>query len=431
MNNLSQAEIDALLRGETVSDDGPKHEETGELDISQFAAETGPSSTPETPEGRDVSGTDFGELDDMLVSLDKSGQYLTPGERDVLGEIGNICMGTAATTMYTILGHRVTITTPEVRVYSSEEVLAVYKSPFVAVQVEYTEGVEGKNLLILKEYDAALITDLLMGGEGKVEEEHIELNEIHLSAISEIMNQMIGSSATSLSSLLGMPVNITPPETVWVEKNSDVSDLLDGSHLVIKISFDMIIEGVLKSKLMQLMSVESGKKMAKLLMDTHNKVQPAPVPEMRQQTAAVSPQPPVPVPQPVPVGTPQPTVQGQPFAQPSREEASRRVDVKPLHYDSFDEPGGGREASRVQTDALERIGDIPLQVAVELGRTKKSINEVMEMGVGSVIVLDKLAGELVEVIVNGKQIARGEVVVIDENYGVRITDIVAGRDRYL
>jgi flagellar motor switch protein FliN/FliY len=235
-------------------------------------------------------------LEAELADLDKSSQYLTPEEKDILGEMGNICMGASATTMYTLLGRRVNITTPQVHVYSSDEVLAVYKTPFVVVTVEYSRGMEGKNLLILRERDSALITELLMGGDGNIDLDSVELDELHLSAMSEIMNQMIGASATSLSNMLGCQVDITPPTAACVGAETDVSGFLDGSRLVIKVSFDMEIEGLLKSKLMQLMPIETGKKLAMALLKGTEPAQSEKVPvssqqpqkgsEMRRETAA-------------------------------------------------------------------------------------------------------------------------------------------------
>ena len=279
MSNLSQAEIDALLNqdnshNQSDADTG----RVGEADETKHSKQN-PDTSASMPETDTSSWTDnevqdFGKLDEKLKMLDKSRDYLTEEEKDILGEIGNICMGASATTMYTLLGHRVTITTPRVSVYTSEEVLSVYSSPFVIVKVEYKEGVEGKNLLILKEKDSILITDLLMGSESP-SEAGTTLDEMHLSAMSEIMNQMIGSSATSLSNLLGVPIDITPPEAIWVGKEADISSFIDGSQLAIKVSFNMEIEGVLKSELMQIMSINAGKQLVKMLTALHETDIPA------------------------------------------------------------------------------------------------------------------------------------------------------------
>ena len=186
-------------------------------------------------------------------------QYLSEDEVDALGEIGNIAMGTSATTMSAILGHRVLITTPQVELFKPENALTAYRCPFLAVTVGYLNGLQGKNLLILKEYDAAVITDVMMGGDGNIEWNRASsLSEIHFSAISEIMNQMIGSSATAMSNMLGVTVNITPPQAVRIDVGEDVSTLMGPSKLLIRTSFDMEIEGVLKSTLLQIMRVRLG-----------------------------------------------------------------------------------------------------------------------------------------------------------------------------
>lgn len=393
MANLSQEEIDNLLNNRSSGEEPAEQPGTGETDKK---AEPDPSKMDAKPEMQD-----------------KCDEYLSAQEKDFLGEIGNICMGAAATTMYALLGHRVTITTPRVHVYESEEVLSIYKSPFVLVKVEYREGMEGKNLLLLKEQDSILITNLLMGIE-EPPAEGTTLDEIHLSAMSEIMNQMIGSSATSLSNMLGIPIDITPPEAIRVGEDTDVSPFLDGSQLAIKVSFDMEIEGVLKSELMQLMTIDTGKKLAKSMLGASagsqpEEEKPAEKPAEHPQKDSGRPN------YDAPVNTP-----SESRAKPPAEQ----VNVKPAMYESFDD-AEPRRGEVTNDAAINLIGDIPLQVSVELGKTKKSINDILNMGIGSVIVLDKMAGELVEVIVNGKRIARGEVVVIDENYGVRITDIVS------
>ena len=413
MSNLSQVEIDALLNGAASPESAKPN---GEVDISAYAETTEGeggvenSQVPDGAEGPETAQYSMRELEMELEKLDKSDEYLTPEEKDILGEMGNICMGASATTMYTLLGHRVNITTPQVHVYTSEEVLSVYRTPFVVVTVEYSKGVEGKNLLILKKRDSAIITELLMGGDENADADNIELDEIHMSAMSEIMNQMIGASATSLSNMLGRAIDITPPSACNVGVDTDVSRFLDGSQLVIKVSFDMEIEGLLKSKLMQLMPIETGKKLAAALLNGTNPdgEEKASGSRAQRQTAGQEKN-----------HTGTKTINDKKAGQ--NEEASP-VMVKPYTYEAFDKDDKDEPIS-MDNPVIDLISDIPLQVAVELGKTKKSINDILSMGIGSVIVLDKMAGELVEVVVNGKHIARGEVVVIDDSYGVRITDI--------
>jgi len=403
---------------------------------------------------------------DPLANVVALEGMLTDEEVDILGEIGNISMGAVATTMYTLLDKRVSITTPRVRVFESKDILAIYQTPFVVATIEYTKGITGTNLLVLKIEDAALITDLLMGGDGTVEEP-IELNEMHLSAMSEIMNQMMGASSTSLAKLLGKAIDIAPPKSTTVEEGLDVSVFLGDLDKVTKISFDMEIEGLLKSELIQLVPYEESRAFAKQFMDAGSGSSPEPAaapPPPPPQAAAPPPPPPPPpaaapppppqaaapppppqaVPQPYPPQPmvdpyapaaqypPQPYPQPYPqmpyppqqpmgYPQPPMAGQGRVVDVHPMQFQAFDSPGPAGEPK-----SIDLVYNIPLQVSVELGRAKKEISEILEFSLGTIIVLDKIAGDPVEIVVNGKLIARGEVVVIDDNYGVRITDIING-----
>lgn len=377
MSDMTQEEIDALVNGTRTA-----------VTQEMFAEGEKESQT--------IEGADTAIREDISA-------YFSPEQVDALGEIGNICMGTSATTMYSLLGRRVNITTPNVGLYKAENVLSAYEWPFLAISVEFTEGMFGKNLLIIKDVDAAVITDLLMGGEGVVDKNKIVLNEIHLSAMSEVMNQMIGSAATAMANMMSHEVNISPPEIQRSSADDVVSNFLDGTPLVIKISFDMEIEGLLKSNLMQIMPVEMAKLMIDKLMPQENTNHATKV----AQTADA------------PIQAPKAQ---KPAATPPQE-PKRVQQVKQATYDSFDEPftTASGDISNINYDL---INDIPLQVTVELGKAKKNLHEVLNFGIGSIIVLDKLAGELVDVIVNGKRIARGEVVVIDDNYGVRITEII-------
>ncbi|MDR2599660.1 MAG: flagellar motor switch phosphatase FliY [Oscillospiraceae bacterium] len=423
-------------------------------------------------------GDDIPEVEATLVSEPEAGNalanvpalegMLTEEEIDILGEVGNISMGAVATTMYALLDRRVSITTPRVSVFESKDVLSVYQVPFVIATIEYTKGITGTNLLVLKVEDAALITDILMGGDGTLEEP-IELNEMHLSAMSEIMNQMMGASSTSLSKLLGTPIDIAPPHSTTVEAGFDVSNVLGAMDKVTKISFDMEIEGLLKSELIQLVPYDVSRQFAKQFMDVDSVVEaagvtkpaeaappppppvaaapPPPPPPPPPQAAApppqVAPPPPAAVPPPQampypPAASHDPYQQGgyppmqypqMPYQQPYQQPyppapmagQGRVVDVHPMQFQAFDQPSPPAEQG-----SIGLVYNIPLQVSVELGRTKKEISEILEFNLGTIVVLDKLAGDPVEIVVNGKLIARGEVVVIDDNYGVRITDIVNG-----
>ena len=401
------------------------------------------------------------ESDDAFANVPTLEGMLTDEEVDVLGEIGNISMGAVATTMYSLLDRKVSITTPRVTVYEAKDVLSVYRIPFVVATIEYVKGISGTNLLVLKIEDAALITDLLMGGDGVVEEP-IELNEMHLSAMSEIMNQMMGASSTSLAKLLRTAIDISPPKSTQVDVGFDVASLLGDIDKVTKISFDMEIEGLLKSELIQLMPYDVSRGFAKQFIDIgmgddHAPAAPAPAPAAAAPAPAPAAAPPpaaAPAPAPAPAAAapppmapqalpPQDPYQQAPYPQAPYPQApypqapyppapypqqypmgayppaARQIDVHPMQFQTFDAVGPMGEPK-----SIDLVYNIPLQVSVELGKTKKEISEILEFNLGTIIVLDKLAGDPVEIVVNGKLIARGEVVVIDDNYGVRITDII-------
>lgn len=409
--------------------------------------------------------------------------YFTKDDQDILGEMGNICMGTAATTMFTLLTRQVNITTPKLEIFSIEELSQQFPCPIVVVEVTYTEGVDGNNLLILQREDVALITDLLLGGDGKIDPSTVEMDELHLSAIQEVMNQMVGSSATSLSDLISERVDIsTPHAKELVMADTQISEAFkDKDELILKISFCMEIEDLLTSEIMQILPISFGKELAtrilKNLTGSHEPLTPIedqPVPQQTaapqqpaapqagssapapgayeappqtgQQYAAAPPppqqygappqenpyaavppqyaQPPYGYGQPQmgypPYGQPMYAPAQQYYAPPGIRRDNNAVDVKEAQFPSFDDV---MRENAIAPESINMILDVPMQVTVELGKIKKKIKEVLGYNTGSVIVLDKVAGEAVDILVNGKLIGKGEVVVIEDNYGVRITEI--------
>lgn len=324
----------------------------------------------------------------------QNSQELSPFEIDVLGEIGNITMGTSATTLYTLLRNKVSITTPNVSIVTWDKLKVDYPVPYVGVLVEYTKGVTGFNLLVLDVKDVMIITDLMMGGDGTAVEGTI--GEMQLSAVSEAMNQMIGSASTSLATILKKDINISPPKAFMVDFPSNVPGDLPLPHdKLVQISFDMVVGNLINSKIMQLMPIDFAKELVTSLTSD------------RGESASK--------------GTETTKPDGTAGFEDNRSKSyniSDKVEVKPAVFQDLDETPGNPNSN------MEIIMDVPLEVTVELGRTKKTIKEVLEMGSGAVIELDRIAGEPVDILVNGKIIAKGEVVVIDENFGVRVTDIV-------
>ena len=366
------------------------------------------------------------EIDALLRGTDipNSNQNLfefTEGEKDAIGEIGNISMGTAATTLSTLLGQKVTITTPKVEVLTLEDLSNEYPLPFVAVDVKYKEGLEGTNLLILKEEDVSIITDLMMGGSGSVQPGG--LTDLHLSAISEAMNQMVGSSSTSLSEMLSKRIDISPPDAFLLDLSTDnlLEHFSNYTDFLIKISFRMIIGELIDSEIMQLMPIDFAKDIVKGLFNdmTNTSASHASKNEhINIQGKSKS----------VDLGdarTKESTYSSERNNYNNERKTTQvtqdeKVNIRPVQFQSFDEPS----IKGAMPDNISLIQDVPLKITVELGRTVKKISEILEFIPGTIIELDKLVGEPLDILVNGQYVANGEVVVIDENYGIRVTDIV-------
>lgn len=362
-------------------------------------------------------------MDDRLLSQDEidallravppqASPQLDDVEIDALGEIGNISMGTAATTLSMLLGEEVRITTPRVSVTTEAELRRQYPYPYVLLEVRFVQGLEGRNLLVVQEKDALLISELMMGGKGMPQVD--KLDEMRLSAVGEAMNQMMGSSATAISSVFQKKVNISPPSIHYVNLAESRLDLGSGAEYLVKISFRMTIGDLADSEIMQILPIDFAKQMVVTLMGSIS-------PHIRGEKGAEAPGQET---RPGPSGS-QSSIAARPAeCETGRELGGAGKTVRPVEFaplsTSHAESGGGN---------LDLLLDIPLEVTVELGRTKRLIKEVLELGVGSIIELEKLAGEPVDVLINGKLVARGEVVVIDENFGVRITDIIAPVER--
>ncbi|MDO7905823.1 flagellar motor switch phosphatase FliY [Paenibacillus sp. JX-17] len=382
--------------------------------------------------------------------------FLTPLEQDALGEIGNITFGSAATALSTLLGKKVDITTPKVSIINRTEFESTFPKPHVAVHVNYVDGFQGINSLVIKTRDAQVIADLMLGGEGNPED--AELNEIHISAVQEAMNQMMGSSATSMSTIFNRFVNISPPGIDILDPaTGDGVSSLPEDETLIRISFRLIIGDLIDSTIMQLLPVDFAKEMVRMLI--HGTDEPA-----ASETAAAVEAPAQPPVQQAPAQAPQapqqpvqeqPMYQQPPMQQPMYEQPmyqqppmpgayagmppqapygapqhygsmpNRNVNVQPVQFANLQSNAFGQ----MDENNLNLLMDIPLKVTVELGRTQKQIKDILELSQGSIIELDKLAGEPVDILVNNKLIAKGEVVVIDENFGVRVTDIVSQWDR--
>ena len=486
---LSQDEINALLQGMDLSD----------------TADSGAS--PETPQdSSSAENTDNGYVKDVAPTVGDE-EKLTDVEKDAIGEVANISMGSSATTLYSLVNRKVNITTPVVTLATWKTLLDSYEKPCVFIQIKYTQGLDGTNILVLKEHDVKVITDLMMGGDGTNTEG--ELGELHLSAISEAMNQMMGSAATSLSTLLQTVIDISPPESslfdlTEVKDGKEISPFLGGTF--VKISFRMQIDDLVDSTIMQLYPIDFARKLVETFINTQmanidevTEKKPA-QPENDTDTTAQIPAP----------GTDNQTQMNNTNLNGMNQMGNmgmndmnqmnnmgmndmnqmnnmgmngmnqmgsmgmngmnqmgnmgmngmnqmgnmgmngmnqmgnmgmnqmgnmgmnsmnqmgmmgmpgQNVNVQPAQFQSFSNDNMG-------TTGQENIGlikDVPLEVTVELGRTTKSISDILDFSPGTIIELDRIAGEPIDVLVNGKFVAKGEVVVIEESFGVRITEII-------
>ncbi|UKS55003.1 flagellar motor switch phosphatase FliY [Exiguobacterium acetylicum] len=364
---LSQDEIDALLRG-TPSNDEPQDSDAEEI------------------------------LDDMEI--------------DALGEVGNISLGNSATALSALLNQKVEITTPHVRMISMEELRSRYPIPHVALRVGYTEGFKGENVLILTQRDASVIANLMMGGDGVIDES-LEMDPIALSAVQEAMNQMMGAAATSMSTVFSMRIDISPPAVEIFDFSQDKS-IVDSFSLwenMVIIEFDLKIGTMIDSKIVQLAPLDFSKQLIQKLFSASTTQQAEPAPQATTQA------------QPQAQPTPTPVMEQRTVAPPPEPKATP-VGVSPVQFSQL----GEMEVEGTPGN-IGMLYDVPLNVTVELGRTRRSVRDILELTQGSVIELDKLAGEPVDVLVNNTLIATGEVVVIEENFGVRITEIVNTKER--
>ena len=333
----------------------------------------------------------------------KEENTLTDIEKDLLGEIGNISMGTASTALSQIINCKVNITTPVVTYTTFENLREEFDIPNLALNIKYISGIEGENLLVMKIKDSGVIANLMMGGDGKVEVS--ELTEIEISAVQEAMNQMIGSAATSMATILGREVDISPPVSeVWNNTEEAVNSGIQLDEEIVKVSFRITIGDLVDSNIMQIYPVETVKNICSIMMgeeSTEQNNETNPIQEYKEEKVEFkSPVEEKYIENPTPVSVQKASF--QPLREVPRENLPNNIDL---------------------------IMDVNLDISVVLGRTKKSIKDILALGNGSLIELDRLAEEPVEILVNGKRIAYGEVVVVDENFGVRITSIVSGEDR--
>lgn len=362
------------------------------------------------------------EIDSLLnggaegdSSAPKEEEFLEDIEKDLLGEIGNISMGSASTALSQIINQQVNITTPVVSVTTLKDIKSSFEIPNIALEVEYITGIVGINLLVMKTVDASIIASLMMGGNGEVT--NTDLSEIEISAVSEAMNQMIGSAATSMATMFSREVNISPPTSkIWKNSEDSLTDHIQEDEPVVKVSFKLTVGDLIDSSIMQVLRLQTAKKIVSIMMGGESES----VEEAIQKKAIeneVAPKEPV-VSEPLVPSKTTVTYTKEPEVQ------KPKVEVQEASFAPLSQEKQGSLPKNI-----DLILDVPLDISVVLGKSKKSIKDILNLGSGSLIELDRLAEEPVEILVNGKKIAYGEVVVVDENFGVRITSIVSNSER--
>lgn len=429
-------------------------------------------------------------------------------EKDAIGEIMNITMGSAATAVSNLLSAKVWITTPTVTVISAKDLSFPELEPSIMVRIKYVQGVSGQNVLVLKQNDVQLILDQLMGLPLEVTDD-FKFDEMNISAVCEVMNQMMGAAATALSEIIDTTVDISTPEAIVEDSEKLISDLyeVNGDENVVSIKFNLTIDGVINSEFISVLTIDLAKEMAEKMMAGYSAAADEAASASASASAADTPtepassgatlsqaeieallngaggaaaptQQPVPTPQPMPQqpmqqaapqqsvpqqtmpnGMPQQMPQGmpmqgmygydpnmqqygmygqmpqgqpmpnmypqQPYGYPPQQ-PQPQMNIQPVQLQNF-ATYNNASLNKEQNDNLKLLMGVPLNVSVEIGSTTKKVKEILEFTQGTIIELERQAGAPVDIVVNGNLIAKGDVVVIDDNFAVRITEIIRSK----
>lgn len=397
------------------------------------------------------------ELDALLASMDieqNTGQteVLSAEEIDAIGEIANICAGSSATNLSTVLNQRVNITTPNVVLTSMDELLNNIEQPCVIVEINYVEGIHGGNIQILREKDAKIITDLMMGGDGtNLSALGDELTEMHMSALCEAMNQMTGACATSLNTMLGRKVDISPPTAQFINLNdpdayNNVFKFIDGDQFI-AVGFRLEIGDLIDSSFMQIYPLEFAKNLYDLFAGNNygmgNEAQPeektADKPAVDKAESVEEPKPAAPAKEKtvaqqnaqngVPVqgmASQQGLMYGEQNVQEYVMPSMSGINVLPAEFSEFSPDIKPLD----QTEEIQIIDDVSLEITVELGKTQKTVQEILDFEEGSLVELNRFTGEMMDILVNGKRIAKGEIVVLEDKFAVQVKEINVDKDAH-
>ena len=333
-------------------------------------------------------------------------EELTQDEKDIIGEVGNISMSQAATTLSALLNKEVKITTPRVTQSTLGEILSESDYPKVVTSIDFKYGLDGSNMLMIDVPDAIIIADLMMGNDGTDVADN-EFGELELSAVGEAMNQMIGTASTAMATMFGRTIDIQPPKVEVLEKGQRGIHEGRDDERIVSISFDLNVEGLINSRIAQLYTEDTVREINKIMLsDTAETLANREVP-VKEEPAVSEP---APAPAPTPTPTPQAPVE--------------KVQVQTPDFQELTDQG----ISDVPRN-LDLIMDVPLEFTVVLGKSRRTIKDILSLGAGSVVELDKMTDEPLEILVNGKLVAEGEVVVINESFCIRITNIMSKEER--
>lgn len=293
-------------------------------------------------------------------------------------------MKASVTTLSALVGKNILISNLEKR--SIEKIgMEILGKSYVVISSGLNEI--SKLFFLIEDKDALAIATFMMGEENMIQ----EFNELSLSAISEAFSQMISAMALSLSEMIGKKVQIETPQVFQLDDN--VREMIFKDEFM-GFKYRLNLDNV-DTVLYQILEKDSEEKFKSVLSTevtlsteaTSNKKE---INESKVLTAE-----------------------------------NTSTTVQPVTFQPLSPPKEREE----KIGNLDLLKDVPIQVSVELGRTKMLIKDLLSLSSGSIIELDKLAGEPVDILVNGKLIAKGEVVVIDENFGVRITEIISPEKR--
>lgn len=367
----------------------------------------------------------------MSKYINENPEQFTEIQADAVGEILNISMGSAATAVSELLNSKVWITTPKVEVKKVKELGYKNLEPAICVKIIYVSGITGVNSMILKQDDVQMILNQLIGMPLELSPD-FKFDEMNISAVAEVMNQMMGASATALSDMLGVPIDISTP-TPYIMDNDGLCDYsdMDSEETVVAVTFNLTVDGILNSEFMSVLSLDLAKNLANKMLDSAGEG------TAQEEEAAQNP----PVADSVPPTSAQENL-GQnmevnsmhnqmPYQAPQNEAVRQNVYTQPpvniqtAQFQSFDSQS--THLSSEQQDNLQLLMDVPLQISVEIGTARRKVKDILEFTQGTIIELERQAGAPVDIIVNGNLIARGDVVVIDDNFAVRITEIVKSK----